>query len=102
MSDQEIMNYWYSYLYKNYPFIKWKIEIDHEDQRAMFHVLRFFIQGTSPVQKITYRTMLYYTLFNNDRQDALQNKTISKTIKDMVKQLKRDSSRRLKEEMAGI
>lgn len=102
MTDQQITNYWYGYLYKNYPFIQWKVEVE-ADQTIQFHPILLKITGMNLVCKMANVMIQHCQDCNKvDRNFILQNKMIARGIKMLVKDLKTRSSQQLKQDMSGI
>ena len=102
MNHQEIITFWYRYLYKNYPFIQWTIEVE-EDQRMQFHPILLNITGINLVCNLESAIMYLYKDCNKgDRNFTLQNKMIVSGIKMLVKDLKTRSEKQLKQGMSGI
>lgn len=99
MTDQQITNYWYGYLYKNYPFIEWGVEVEKE-QRIQFHPFLLNITGINLVCNLESAIMYLYQDYNKgDRSFTLQNKMIIRGIKMLVKDLKIRSVEHLKQDM---
>jgi hypothetical protein len=99
MNDQQIMDYWYKHLYKNYPFIQWKVEVE-ADQTIQFHPILLKITGMNLVCKIANAMMQHCQDCNKrDRNFILQNKMIAREIKVLVKDLKARSSQKLKQDI---
>lgn len=98
MTDQDIMTYWYKHLYKNYPFIQWKVEVEADTFLAQFYLLK--ITGMNLVCKMANGMMQHCQDCNKgDRNFILQNKMIAREIKVLVKDLKARSSQKLKQDM---
>lgn len=99
MTDQDIMTYWYKYLYKNYPFIQWKVEVE-ADRTMQFHPILLKITGMNLVCKMANGMMHHCQDFNKgDRNFVLQNKMIANRIKKLVASLKTKSAQKLKQDM---
>ena len=100
MTDQDIMTYWYKYLYKNYPFIQWKVEVE-ADRTMQFHPILLKITGMNLVCKIVNGMMQHCQDCNKrDRNFVLQNKMIANDIKKLVASLKTRSAQKLKQDMS--
>ena len=99
MNDQEIMTHWYKHLYKNYPFIQWKVEVE-TDQTIQFHPILLKITGMNLVCKMANVMMQHCQDCNkSDRNLILQNKMIANDIKRLVASLKTRSAQKLKQDM---
>lgn len=99
MTDQDIMTYWYKHLYKNYPFIQWKVEVE-ADQTRQFHPILLKITGMNLVCKMANAMMQHCQDYNKgNRNFVLQNKMIANDIKRLVASLKTRSAQRLKQDM---
>ena len=99
MSDQEIMTHWYKHLYKNYPFIQWKVEVE-ADQTIQFHPILLKITGMNLVCKMANVMIQHCQDCNKgDINFILQNKMIANDIKRLVASLKTRSAQRLKQDM---
>ena len=99
MNDQQIMNYWYKHLYRNYPFIQWKVEVE-ADRTMQFHPILLKITGMNLVCKMVNGMMQHCQDCNKgDRNFVLQNKMIANQIKKLVASLKTRSAQKLKDDM---
>ncbi len=98
MNDKEIINYWYKYLHKNYPFIQWKLEAEVNDQ-LRFNPILLKIQATNPVCGLRVEIIQSCMTYNDNRNLATQNKMIANEIKRLVVSLKTRSAQKLKQDM---
>lgn len=87
MNDKEIINYWYKYLHKNYPFIEWGFDFKKNSMGA-----KFTFTATNLVTDTTYSiSVAILSIFIEDYQIEY----VEQNVKSLVEKIKAESAKKL-------